>query len=117
MQPQWSRFCDFFHDSMCNGAKAVWLRIALGLKSNSENSVVEEHLRNASVHVVTVLQSLVSNRNDATDIVLSPRLVACVALFLYLQDQHCKEALGDWQPFRVQERSARCTQSTGTLKR
>ena len=40
---------------------------------------------------------------------ISPRVVACAALFLHLQDGHCTEAVGAWQPFRVQERSARAT--------
>ena len=43
--------------------------------------------------------------------------VSCIALFLYLQALKSKESMADWQPLRVQERSARCTAPTWQMKR
>ena len=81
------------------------------------SSVVEKQLQQAVAHAFTVLQSLFNKRDAHATALISPRVVACAALFLHLQDGHCTEAVGAWQPFRVQERSARATQSTNMLKR
>ena len=95
----------------------MWLRRALKLTQQSEDSVVEERLQHAVVHAFTVLQSLFNERDEHVATLISPRFVACAALFLHLQDCHHKDAVGAWQPFRVQERSARAAKSLTMLKR
>ena len=81
------------------------------------SSVVEKQLQQAVAHAFTVLQSLFNNTDAHATALISPHVVACAALSLHLQDGHCTDAVGAWQPFRVQERSARATQSTKMLKR
>ena len=95
----------------------MWLRRALKLTKHTEDTVVEEQLQGAVAHAFTVLQSLFIKRDARAKVLTSPRFVACVAVFLHLQDLHCTETLGAWQPFRVQARSARATKSTTMLKR
>ena len=107
----------FFYDPACNHIKGMWLRRALKLTRQAEDSVVEKQLQQAVAHAFTVLQSLFNTRDAHATALISPRFVACAALFLHLQDGHCKEAVDAWQPFRVQERSARATKSTTMFKR
>ena len=75
-----------------------------------------EQLDLAVAHAFAVLQSLVSNRADERALRMSSEFVSCIALFLYLQGRDSKESMRDWQPFRVQERSARCTAPTHDLE-
>ena len=103
-------------DPACKGLKGAWLRRALELPRGVEDSVVEKRLEHAVAHAFTVLQSLFHERSEHATASISPRFVACAALFLHLQDSHCKERLGTWQPFRVQQKSARAKQSNTTLK-
>ena len=107
----------FFYDHACNHIKGMWLRRALELTRQAGDSVVEKQLQQAVAHAFTVLHSLFNNIDAHATALISPRVVACAALNLHLQDGHCTEAVGAWQPFRVQERSARATQSTEMLKR
>ena len=94
-----------------------WLRGALKLSKHTEDNVVEEQLQRAVAHAFTVLQSLMITRDAHAKVLMPQRFVACVAVFLHLQDMHCTETLGAWQPFRVQARSAGATKSTTMLKR
>ena len=107
----------FLRDPACKGLKGAWLRRALQLPRDVEDSVVEKRLEHAVAHAFTVLQSLFHERSEHETTSISPRFVACAALFLHLQDSHWKERLGTWQPFRVQQKSARATKSNTTLKR
>ena len=107
----------FYHDPACNHIKGKWLRRALKLGLHAEDSEVETQLQQAVAHVFTVLQSLLGNKLADATLPLSPRFVACAALFLHLQDSHCTTALGAWQSLCVQERSARARTSTTRLKR
>jgi hypothetical protein len=91
----------FSRDPACNGIKGKWLRNALKLTRHVEDSVVEKRLEHAVAHAFTVLQSLFNERGEHAAAPISSRFVACAALFLHLQDSHCKERLGSWQPFRV----------------
>ena len=107
----------FLHDPACNHIQGMWLRRALKLTRQAEDSVVEKQMQQAVAHAFTVLQSLFNKRDAHATALVSPRFVACAALFLHLQDRHCTEAVGAWQPFRVQERSARATHSATMVKR
>ena len=79
----------FYHDPACNHIKGKWLRRALKLGLHAEDSEVETQLQQAVAHVFTVLQSLLGNKPADATLPLSPRFVACAALFLHLQDSHC----------------------------
>ena len=87
------------------------------LPRDVEDSVVEKRLEHAVAHAFTVLQNLFEESSEHEKASISPRFVACAALFLHLQDSHCKERLGAWQPFCVQHKSARATTASSTLKR
>ena len=102
---------NFLRDPACNQTKGRWLKRALKLTEQTEDSVVEKQLLDAVARAFTVLQSLLCQRSDHGSVLLSSRFVACVALYLHLQDWHCKESLGIWQPFCVQQQSARATNS------
>ena len=104
-------------EMLSDPAKALWLRRALKLTQQSEDSVVKEQLLSVVTHAFTVLQSPMKDLAAHETSMISPRFVACVALFLHLQNEHCKERTGAWQPFFVKERSARATKSGSTLKR
>ena len=107
----------FLHDPACDHFKGRWLRHALKLTGASEDAVVEERLMQAVAHAFTVLQSLCNQRGEHATASITPRFVACAALFLHLQDCHYTKTVDDWQPFHVQQRSSRATQSTVRLKR
>ena len=105
----------FFHDPACK-LKGMWIRRALKLPTASEDSIVEQRLQQAVAHAFTVLQSLLHSRDDHAATLLSPRFVACVAIYLHLQDDHCRERMSVWQPLRLQEHSTRVRKSTTRLK-
>ena len=87
------------------------------LSEQCEDSVVEERLLHVVDHAFTVLQSLCNQNGEHATASITPRFVACAALFLHLQDYHYTQKVDDWQPFHVQHRSSRASQSTGRLKR
>ena len=105
----------FFPDPACK-LKGMWIRRALKLPTASAGSIVEQRLHQAVVHAFTALQSLLQSRDDHATTLLSPRFVACVAIYLHLQDGHCRERMSVWQPLRVQEHSTRVRKSTTRLK-
>ena len=49
---------NFLQDPACNHIKGMWLRRALKLTRQAEDSVVEKQLQQAVAHAFTVLQSL-----------------------------------------------------------
>ena len=106
-----SFFCD-----PADKLKGQWLRRALKLHKVCEDSIVEKHLQQAAAHAFTVLQSLLSSTDSHAAALLSPRFVACVAVYLYLQDSHSTKRISIWQPFHVQEYSTRVATSTTRLK-
>ena len=67
---------DFFHDSSNSHAKARWLRRAMKLPKQCDDELVEERLKRAVAECFVLLQSRV---------LVSPRYIACAALFLHLQ--------------------------------
>ena len=91
----------FFRDPWASHAKARWLRRAMKLPFNSEDNLVEERLQRAVADCFAVLQSLLSNTHENAAVILSPRCIACAALFLYLQ------GLRSCEPMQMQEHSAR----------
>ena len=97
----------FFDDDEDCG-KASWLRRALRVTQQTENSLVKKQLEKAVEDAWTVLKSMKQ---------ASTRCYACVALFLHLQDCHHTATLGTWHSFLVQERSAKTMKGTSMLKR
>ena len=90
----------FFRDPAGSHAKALWLRRALKLTRQAEDTEVEEQLRHAVAHAFAVLQSLLQKHStQLASPMLSVRYVACAALFLHLQNRHSSEKTGAWQPF------------------
>ena len=100
-----------FRDPACSHTKASWLRRAMKLTQKCEDSVVEERLQCSVAHTFSVLQSLLSASGEHASALVSSRFIACVVLFLHLQDTHTKGSLGAWQPCRMQERSASAKKS------
>ena len=74
----------FFHDPSGLHAKARWLRRAMKLPQQCDDALVEERLQRAVADCFVLLQSLLSNSCENTAVLLSPRYIACVALFLSL---------------------------------
>ena len=107
----------FIRDSSDSHAKARWLRRAMMLPCTCDDHVVEERLQRAVVDCFAVLQSLLSDTSEDNALLLSPQYIACAALFLHLQSLVAKDSVSFWLPMRMQEQSARSTNSRSMLKR
>ena len=71
--------------------------------------MVEERLKTAVAQCFAVLQSLLNNMHDHAAVKLGSQFIACVSLFLYLQNIRSSDSVSFWLPMRIQEQSAGAT--------